>query len=156
MQILSRFHRERGEDTTATARRALGRRLARGTTLVEVLIVVAIIALIAGGVGFFAFPQLQKARVTSTETACKTIRNAAQTWMATGNEGCPTVAQLLQDRVLDPATNTKDPWGGEFTLSCESDSSGNFDITVSSNGPDKKAGSADDIRVPKGAPAGQN
>ncbi len=119
----------------------------RGVTLFEVLIVVAILAMIAGGVAFFALPQFNKAKINTAEGAARVIRQAASQWQATNNEtSCPTMSQLVQDKLLDPGQNTADPWGQPFTLTCTDD-----DVTVLSGGPDKKKGSKDDIVIPKGA-----
>ena len=135
-------------------RKRIARRLARalrastrsrGTTLVEVLIVVAIIAMVAGGVAFFAFPKFKESQVKTAQTAARVIRGAAQNWQMT-NDGCPTISQLIQDKQLDKAQDTNDPWGGDYTITCTDD-----DIVVSSDGPDKQQGSDDDISVPKAA-----
>jgi general secretion pathway protein G len=123
------------------------RRLSRGVTLVEVLIVVAIIAMIAGGVTVFALPKYRDAQKTTAETGARVIRQAVQGWQATNNEiSCPTISQLVQEKQLDPGANTNDPWGTAYALNCTED-----DVIVSSAGPDKKKGTKDDIRVPKGA-----
>ena len=115
----------------------------RGTTLVEVLIVVAIIAMVAGGVAFFAFPKFKESQVKTATTAARVIRGAAQNWQMT-NDGCPTISQLIQDKQLDKAQDTNDPWGGDYTITCTDD-----DIVVKSDGPDKQQGNDDDISVPK-------
>jgi general secretion pathway protein G len=121
------------------------RRLIRGVTLVEVLIVVAIVAMVAGGVTVFALPRYKEAQIRSAETWARTIRAAIQNWQAATNETtCPTVSQLVQEKHLDPGTSTKDPWGQEFTLNCTED-----EVFVSSMGPDKKKGTKDDIQIPK-------
>jgi general secretion pathway protein G len=117
----------------------------RGTTLVEVLIVVAIIAMVAGGVAFFAFPKFKESQVKTALTAARVIRGAAQNWQMT-NDGCPSISQLIQDKQLDKAQDTNDPWGGDYTITCTDD-----DIVVLTDGPDQKQGSDDDISVPKGA-----
>jgi len=128
-------------------RRRLKRRLERGVTLFEVLIVVAILAMIAGGVAFFALPQFNKAKVNTSEGAARVIRQAASQWQATNNEtSCPTMSQLVQDKLLDPGQNTADPWGQPFSITC-----GDEDVMVVSGGPDKKKGTKDDIVIPKGA-----
>ena len=124
-------------------------RARRGVTLFEVLIVVAILAMVAGGVAFFALPKFKEAQVKTAEGAARVIRQAAQSWQATNNESsCPTVSQLVQDKLLDPGQNTADPWGQAFTLTCSED-----EVTVSSTGPDKKKGTKDDVSIPKGAAA---
>jgi general secretion pathway protein G len=128
-----------------SARRSRGAE--RGVTLFEVLIVVAILAMIAGGVAFFALPQFNKAKISTAEGAARVIRQAAQQWQATNNEtGCPTMSQLVQDKLLDTGQNTADPWGQAFVLTCSDE-----DVTVISGGPDKKKGTKDDVIIPKGA-----
>ena len=126
--------------------RRVRRALERGVTLVEVLIVVAIIAMVASGVAVFALPRYKEAQIKSAETGARVIRGAIQNWQRINNEStCPTISQLVQEKQLDSASNTADPWGEQYLLSCTDD-----DVIVASNGPDKKKGTADDIRVPKG------
>jgi general secretion pathway protein G len=133
----------------ATLARVRRLRATRGVTLFEVLIVVAILAMVAGGVAVFALPRFQDSQKKTAEAGARTIRMAVQQWQAANNEtSCPTVSQLIQDKQLDTGQNTNDPWGQAYTLSCTDD-----EVTVASNGPDKKKGSKDDIAVPKAAAA---
>lgn len=116
----------------------------RGVTLVEVLIVVAIMALIAGGVGFLVLPRYRESQVKTAQTQARAIRGVATQFVALKSNGdCPTVAILIAEKELDPE-NEKDPWGQTFTLACDAD-----DIQVSSPGPDKQEGTEDDIVVPE-------
>jgi general secretion pathway protein G len=137
---------------TLKSRQALLTRLrrlrrARGVTLFEVLIVVAILAMVAGGVAVFALPRFQDSQKKTAESGARTIRMAVQQWQAANNEtSCPTVSQLIQDKQLDSGQNTNDPWGQAYNLNCSDD-----EVTITSNGPDKKKGGKDDIQVPKGA-----
>ena len=125
----------------AASRRAL----ARGVTLVEVLIVVAIIAMVASGVAVFALPRFKEAQIKTADTGARVIRSAVQNWQRVNNESsCPTISQLVQEKELDSAANTADPWGEDYVLSCADD-----DVTVISKGPDKKKGTPDDVSVPK-------
>ena len=131
--------------------RRVRRSLERGVTLVEVLIVVAIIAMVASGVAVFALPRYKEAQIKSAETGARVIRGAIQNWQRINNEStCPTISQLVQEKQLDSASNTADPWGEQYQLSCTDD-----DVIVGSNGPDKKKGTPDDIRVPKGLATNQ-
>ena len=140
--------------TASSSRKALVARLrrlrrSRGVTLFEVLIVVAILAMVAGGVAVFALPRFQDSQKKTAEAGARTIRMAVQQWQAANNEtSCPTISQLIQDKQLDTGQNTNDPWGQAYTLSCSDD-----EVTVTSNGPDKKKGGKDDIAVPKAAAA---
>lgn len=139
---------------TMKSRQALVARLARlrrarGVTLFEVLIVVAILAMVAGGVAVFALPRFQDSQKKTAEAGARTIRMAVQQWQAANNEtSCPTVSQLIQDKQLDSGQNTNDPWGNAYSLNCTDD-----EVTVISSGPDKKKGTKDDIAVPKAAAA---
>ena len=134
---------------TLTRRKTRIHRGQRGVTLVEVLIVVAIMALIAGGVGFLVLPRYRESQVKTAQTQARAIRGVATQYVALkGNGDCPTVPLLISEKELDPE-NEKDPWGQVFTLACDAD-----DIQVSSPGPDKQEGTEDDIVVPEvSAPA---
>lgn len=132
----------------ARTRAALRARLVRthrrrGVTLFEVLIVVAIMALIAGGVGFMLLPEFKKAQIKTSRTAAHTIRTAALNYITLEGFGdCPTIQTLVDAKKIDPATELRDPWGNDYTIVCAGD-----DVTVSSKGPDGKDGSEDDIVV---------
>jgi general secretion pathway protein G len=127
--------------------RRLRRPFERGVTLVEVLIVVAIIAMVAGGVTVFALPRYREAQIKNAEVGARTIRGAVQNWQVSSNEmTCPTISQLVQEKHLDPGANTNDPWNQPYTLNCTDD-----EVIVTSGGPDMKKGTQDDIRVPKTA-----
>lgn len=123
----------------------------RGVTLVEVLIVVAIMALIAGGVSFLVLPKYREAQVSTADTTARTIRQAANLWRSLkgGADECPTVSRLIEDKEIDPSSTTEDPWGSPFEISCTED-----DVTVSSPGPDGKQGTPDDVVIGPGAGEG--
>jgi general secretion pathway protein G len=133
------------------SRAQLARRAAsRGMTLIEIMIVVAIIAMVAGGVAVVAIPKMKEAQIKTAETAARTVRSAVSQWQLSNNDygTCPTISELVQDKQLDSGQNTADPWGSDFKISCDGD-----EVVVASAGPDKKPGTKDDIVVPKGAAA---
>jgi general secretion pathway protein G len=114
----------------------------RGVTLVEVLIVVAIMAVIAGGATLLVFPQFLKARIQTAKVGADAVRNAAELHMNTDGGGCPTVKDLVEGKKLD-AKKTDDPWGHPYRIVCEDEGG---DLRVYSNGKDGKENTPDDIR----------
>jgi hypothetical protein len=61
--------------------------------------------------------------------------------MATNNAECATVQQLIDDKVLDKSTASRDPWDHEFKIECDG-----TEITVTSAGPDGELGTTDDVQ----------
>lgn len=112
----------------------------RGMTLIEIMIVVVIMGLIASAVGIGVFNQAKRAREQTAQQEVRAIEHAVQLWQQDHPTGCPTVAQLQADRVLDNHTRSKDPWDNDYLVSCE-----NNDVTVRSKGPDGQEGTDDDI-----------
>jgi len=124
-------------------RKAVQRRRSRGVTLVEVLIVLAIMALIAGGAAFALFPMLNKSRVESAVLGGQTIQKAAKIYLEIDNPGgaCPTIEVLVTSKKME-AGKTDDPWGTPYKVMCTEDG----DIRVISFGKDKKENTADDVK----------
>ena len=131
-------------ETVAVRTRLVRRASRRGVTLFEVLIVVAILAMVAGGVAVFALPRYKEAQIKTAKSGAQTVRQAVLQWqLSNADESCPTMNQLVQEKFLDTGSDNKDPWGQEYDISCSGD-----DVLVSSGGPDKQKGGADDITVP--------
>ena len=135
-KIRARRRRSRARCVTLSRRST-----SRGVTLVEVLIVVAILSLIAGGVAIFAIPQFKKAQVDTAKTDTKTLLNVIDGWRVThSGTDCPTVEALKTDKSLKADQNINDPWGHPYEIIC----SGEGDA-VTSWGPDGKKGNEDDV-----------
>lgn len=115
----------------------------RGMTLIEIMIVLAIIALVMGFlVGPKILQQLKSARVKTASLEAKAIENLFAQWSADNPEGtCPTVEDLKKYRKIG-----NDPWGKPFVLVCGEGLPEDTDMGVISFGPDKKQGTDDDIR----------
>jgi type II secretory pathway pseudopilin PulG len=117
--------------------------------LFEVLIVVAIIAMIAAGVSVAALQYWDRARDKEARTRATTIRSAIRTyWMDHDASECPGVDRLIAASILDEGSPTTDPWGNGWKIECE-----DTRVTVISRGRDKKPYTDDDIRVPATAVA---
>ncbi|HEY1959652.1 MAG TPA: type II secretion system protein [Polyangiaceae bacterium] len=140
-----------GEPPTGVrAKRARGRvapfvnkALQRGVTLVEILIVLAIVGLIAGGIAVYAVPKFQQAQKDSAKNSLKALHAVAEAWRANHGTDCPTPQLLKEQKELSASSDTNDPWGDPYKIQCDDDNT-----TVISFGPDKKEGTQDDIKFP--------
>ena len=111
-----------------------------GMTLIEIMIVITIFAMIAGGVAVALLPQLDKARVKSSKTDAQALRSAVMLYVADNPRECPTVEDLISERYLDGSRRTADAWDTDFQITCE-----DGDIAVISAGPDLEFNTEDDI-----------
>lgn len=119
-------------------------RRARGVTLFEVLVVVAILALASSGVAFAALAILERVKIREAEKSARVVRAGVKTWWTLqGDPGCPTVDDLIREGILDRDSTRADPWGQAWRIECLE-----RDATIVSLGPDRKAETEDDIRIP--------
>jgi general secretion pathway protein G len=125
------------------------RRLAsRGVTLIEILIVLAIVGLIAGGVAVVAIPKYAEAQKKQAKNDVIAIHPIAEKYRVDHAGTCPTVEQLRAEKELSASSKITDPWETPYQIRCADD-----DTYVLSFGPDKKEGTADDIKIPETAVA---
>jgi general secretion pathway protein G len=127
----------------------LRRALSRGVTLIEILIVLAIVGLIAGGVAVVAVPKYQESQKNQAKIDARTIHPVAEKYKVDHPGVCPTVEQLRAEKELSAASKITDPWDSPYKIVC-----GDEDIMVLSFGPDKKENTNDDIRIPETAAGG--
>lgn len=126
------------------ARWCARRRQVAGYSLLEVLVVLAIISLIAGATALALFKFIPEAKIKTTRQSALTVRSAAHLYrMQHGDGDCPTVDTLSTAQLIDDASKKTDAWDMPFVLECDERG-----IHVSSAGPDKKINTPDDIRVP--------
>jgi general secretion pathway protein G len=111
----------------------------QGMTLIEIMAVLVIMGLMGTMVGIAILPRIKDARIKATRTDTQSIASAATMYMA-DNDGCPTVEQLVEAKILDKNKKTKDAWGHDFLIECDQDGP-----VVKSAGPDGQMGSEDDI-----------
>ncbi|MFN0253277.1 MAG: type II secretion system protein GspG [Kofleriaceae bacterium] len=120
----------------------------RGMTLLEIMIVLAILAIVMGLlVGPAVMGQFGEAKKNTAKLAVNKLANEAFPQWAAQNPGkaCPeTIEELAQ---LTNEKKVTDPWGGHFKLFCPPNLPANArDIAILSPGKDGKDGTDDDIK----------
>lgn len=120
----------------------------RGMTLIEIMIVLAILALVMGLlVGPRVMEIFGKSKEDIAKLAVKKLANEAfPQWLAQHPErACPDKVEDLSD--LTDKKDSKDPWGNRYRMRCPPDlPSGAKRIAIVSPGQDGKEGTDDDIR----------
>jgi len=114
--------------------------------LIEIVVTVAIIAMISAAVTMGIMQIAVRQKVALTRSNGETLRSAVKLWRATENDAasCPSVPVLIADGLLDRGKSAKtDAWGQPWHIQCD-----DIDATIISTGPDKLLDTEDDIRVP--------
>jgi general secretion pathway protein G len=126
-------------------RAALARPKSAGFSLLEIMIVLAIIALITAGVGTVVFNSFKKAKIQIAKQRVGTVRDAVVKYMIDNASACPKgIDDLIAQKYIDKSF-AKDPWDKPFLFLCPgTNDTDSADIT--SAGPDKQEGTADDIK----------
>ncbi|MSP16843.1 MAG: prepilin-type N-terminal cleavage/methylation domain-containing protein [Myxococcales bacterium] len=134
--------------TPAPAPRTTTRTIVRaqsGVTLIEIMIVLAIIALIMGFlVGPRVIAYLKEARVKTAWMMSKQFEEAYGKWISDHDDTCPAALEDLAK--YTNKKDIKDPWGQDFIMKCGEGAPEDSEFGVLSRGPDKKEGSEDDVK----------
>lgn len=126
-------------------RKRIARRSARGMTLVEIMVVVAIIGMLMGTVGVYAYGRLEKARVNDTKMVIHNIEQALVHYQTDNTDGCPkALGELVSQKYM--AKEPKDAWGQSLMFVCPGTHGNQDGADIWSKGKDKVDGSTDDIK----------
>ncbi len=128
------------QQTPPSVVRGVAARGTRGMTLIEILVVLAIIGLIMGGVAIMAFNQFDEAKIKTTRKDIANLASSVEMYKLSKNK-CPKSAQDLKAAGII-ARVTKDPWGNDYVFKCPGE---HGTVDISSNGKDGEAGTEDDI-----------
>ena len=115
-----------------------------GFTMLEIMIVIAIIAALGAGVGVVVFNNFKKAQVKIAKQRVGEVMQGVTQYMIENNS-CPRSMDDLVGQKYVTKQAAKDPWGKDFTLRCPGQKDPES-ADVSSSGPDKQDGTPDDIR----------
>lgn len=114
-----------------------------GMTLIEIMVVVSIIGLMMGTVGVMAYGRYKKAQVTNAKQIINNIKQALVHYAMDNKDPCPKdLNELYTQKLIDK--EPKDPWGQELIFKCPGEHD-TESADISSNGPDRKEGTADDL-----------
>jgi len=123
-------------------RRAIRREPTHGFTLLEIMVVIALISLLTTGVALGALKMLRDAEDKQAKTNAAALAVAAETFIIDhGSEECPTPEEMQRDGVLSSRSKTEDPWGTPYRIVCAPDSA----IAISA-GRDKTFDTSDDVK----------
>ncbi len=130
--------------------REIGRALRhsrRGMTLVEIMVVIAIIGILSSAISFGVFTYLKRAKVRTCEAQLRKIANTLTTYYALEDDFPSDLTDLTSSdaggKWLKPK-DLKDPWKVDILYAYPS-SRGEAEFDLCSAGPDKQEGTEDDI-----------
>ena len=126
-------------------RRRLGQFGGAGFSLLEIMIVLALIGMIGAGIAVVVNNSFQKAKVKIAKERIKEISQGVTTFMIDSNNTCPKSLDDLVAQKYVAKASAKDPWGKDFVMRCPGTQDPDSADVISS-GPDKADGTQDDIR----------
>lgn len=116
----------------------------RGVTPFAAALAVMALGTSVTGLWWFQSASARTDGEASSRTAAAEVHAAATSFRAQHDDGCPTVSSLKEEHLLNRGASGDDAWGNRFRVRCEA-----HELAVTSAGPDGKANTADDIRVPR-------
>jgi general secretion pathway protein G len=120
------------------------RRRDAGMTMLEIMIVLALIGLVMSAVGVGVFAQFKKGQRKVAQAQVNDVAAKIVQFMADNSECPKTLDDLVAQKYLPK--KTKDPWNRDLIIRCPGTI--NTDgVDVVSLGPDGQEGTADDVKA---------
>jgi general secretion pathway protein G len=99
-----------------TIRKQFNRQIARRAfTLMEILIVVAIIVVLAGVGAFYFIPRLDESKMSTAEVKAKTLAEAAKVYYVKHSTWPNDISLLVQEGIVKPDA-IMDPWNQQYVI----------------------------------------
>ena len=111
---------------------------ASGFTLIELMVVVAIIAVLATTAGLYLGTALDDADVAKAQTEIKALKGAVTAYMLKNNRRLPDSLDQVAE-YMDPPQIPEDPWGNPYQYTKD----GSRKFTIVSLGADGVAGGSE-------------
>lgn len=115
----------------------------RGMTLLEIMVVIAIIGILSSAIGFGVVNYMQKAKVDVCKAQLRTVANAIDLY-AVEND-FPTDLREVVDTKLLKEKQLKDPWKEDVIYNYPASRSSENRYDLCSKGADKVEGNDDDV-----------
>ena len=120
----------------------LPRASTRGMSMLEILVVLAIIGMIMGMVAVYAGGAFSDSQVDTAKNEITTLESLVDMYKLKKKGQCPKSFQDLKSAGITKKNVKADPWGTDYKFKCPGD---HGDVDIWSSGPDKQEGSEDDI-----------
>lgn len=118
------------------------RRRSNGFTLIEIMIVLAIIGLITAAIGVTVYKHFHDAQIKVAQMQVQRLAADVGQYQIMKSK-CPTADDLLAEQYVTQPP--RDPWGSAIVIKCPGEHEPD-PADVVSFGPDKKPDTADDIK----------
>jgi len=115
----------------------------RGMTLIEIMVVIAIIGILSTAIGVGVVNYMQKAKVDATKAQLRTVANAVDLYAAE-NDFPSDLRVVLEDKLVKEK-QLVDPWKEDFIYSYPGSRNPDNIYDLCSKGPDKVEGNDDDL-----------
>ena len=115
----------------------------RGMTLLEIMVVIAIIGVLSSAIGVGVVRYFEKAKVDAAKVGLKTVAQNVE--MYAMENDWPTELRDVLEAKLIKERQLKDPWKEDLIYSYPSSRGSDNRYDLCSKGPDKVEGNDDDI-----------
>jgi general secretion pathway protein G len=117
----------------------------KGMTLIEIMVVIAIIGIVMSAVGYGVMNYLAEAKVDAARVSAEKLASILEMYYARHDEYPSNLAELTKKKGKRKKSalkkgDLKDPWKKKWLYSVDGDA-----FKLCSSGPDKKQGTDDDI-----------